>query len=37
VLDLPASNTDGFLTRDIVLLPFTSMELFCTNKIFLTL
>jgi hypothetical protein len=37
VLDLPSSNIDGFLTRDTVLLPFTGMELFCTNVMFLTL
>jgi hypothetical protein len=37
VLDYPASNIDGFLPTDTVLLPFTLMELFCTDVMFLTL
>jgi hypothetical protein len=34
VLDHKASNIDGFITSDTVLLPFTRMELFCTNVMF---
>jgi hypothetical protein len=34
VLLHPASNIDGFITRDTVLLPFSTMELFCTNGVF---
>jgi hypothetical protein len=37
VLDPPASHFDSFLTRDIVLLAFTSKEVFCTNVMFLIL
>jgi hypothetical protein len=37
VLDVLASNIDGFLTRDIVLLLFTGKKMFCTNVMFLTL
>jgi hypothetical protein len=36
VLDPPASNIDGFPTRETVLLPFKWMELFCTKAMFLT-
>jgi hypothetical protein len=36
MLDSPASNIDGFLTRETVLLLFTGMELFCTKVMLLT-
>jgi hypothetical protein len=37
VLEPPASNIDGFLTRDIVFLPFNSKLLFHTKVMFLTI
>jgi hypothetical protein len=37
VLDILASNIDGFLTRDIVLLLFTWKKVFCTKVMFFTL
>jgi hypothetical protein len=36
VLDPPASNIDRFLARETVFLPFTGMEIFCTDIMFLT-
>jgi hypothetical protein len=36
VLQPPASHIDGFLTREIILVPFTWMEQFCTKLMFLT-
>jgi hypothetical protein len=37
VLDPPAYNIDGFLTKDTVFFPFPLMELFCTKVMFLIL
>jgi hypothetical protein len=37
VTDTPTSNTDGFLPRETLLLPFTSVQVFCTKMMILTL
>jgi hypothetical protein len=37
VLDPPASNFDGLIPRNIVFRPFTSMALYCTKLMFLTI